>query len=145
MELDGETIEALSCKSSWDMWEFAVALHTAVHERRERIREAVAWHRCIRKEEKRRIEREYHAKNRDARNAARRERERLRRQADPEGMRAKERAKWDKRKAKAVGATRGPAISGERATVQARSVAPCSDARAFPGRRVGATVATSGP
>lgn len=101
MELDEETYLALSCQSSWDMWEFAVALHTCVIDRRERMREAVAWHRRIRKVEKRRQEREYYAKHKAVLNGAKRERAaRAKADAIARGEKTPEQLKWERRKAK---------------------------------------------
>ena len=108
VELDAETIYELSCKSSWDMWEFAVALHTSTLERREAIRERVAEHRKWNKECNRRNAaklKEYKERNRDVLLARRRERERAARLANPDASRAKERAKWEKRKSKAKAAS----------------------------------------
>lgn len=101
MELDEETYFALSCQSSWDMWEFAVALHTVLLERRQAVRERVEWHRRVDKALKRERERLYHEKNKEARNAARRAAAALARDlALARGERTPEQIKWERRRAR---------------------------------------------
>lgn len=80
-----------------------MALHTTMLEMREGVRERVAEHRKWNKQANRwnaSKARDRWLEVKDQKNAERRERERMRRLLDPEGMRAKERAKWEKRKAK---------------------------------------------
>jgi len=105
MELDAETIQALGYQSSWDMWEFSVWLHTSQLETREATRERVAEHRRWNREAKKRArsrERDRYLQNRDLINERRRARAKELRMLDPAGQLAKERLKWEKRKAKMV-------------------------------------------
>ena len=98
MDLDAETIQELSCKSSWDCWEFAVVIRQLELEEREASRERVAeWRRYNRAgaREARRRQRQRYLANRVAVNAQRR----AAHAADPVAQ-AKEREKWQRRKAR---------------------------------------------
>lgn len=101
MELDAETIFALSCQSSWDRWEFAVVIQTMLHERRKLVRENVREHRKWHMVQKREKEREYHAAHKEQRNAAKRAREKAARDAAiAAGQPTPEQVKWARRKAR---------------------------------------------
>src|SRR5687767_10755278 len=89
MELDKETVEALGCRSSWDVWEIAAMVRISQERANEAQRPRSAWYRAKHRRRVLASKKAYYQANIERERAKRREHERRRREINREAANAR--------------------------------------------------------